>query len=406
MLDKRANEIKVFYIAWIGLAFVLFVKYFDASVNKINSTMFSFSYKYGFISRGFVGSVYQFINKVISIDIMHYKYLFYFVLGVTLLFYILLAYYFFVCLKHSKLDVRNHVMYLIVFYTIFAVPMFCNEENFGRLDLYCLVLSILTAICIIYQKAEWLVIPFSMIGVMIHQGNVFMYLNIILVLLLYRAFSEDVKKRKKYIILFAISFLSASVLFLWFEFFSHAEGNNIYAEICTMATQLGNNGQVHQDVIDHEILGIDLTSREIIWKKINLQQLPIYLIITIPYMILGAKFVRGIWNKCKTKFEKLKYFILIAGAVTIVPDFLLKVDYGRWVFAVISYYCVVVLALLAMKDEIISTQLNEIFIELKNRHIVYYTPLILAFLLQPLEDVSISPVVYDIAKFMWRLFLN
>ena len=61
--------------------------------------------------------------------------------------------------------------------------MFASQYNFGRLDVYCVMLSLFGAILLIIEKAEWLVVVFSALGVMVHQGNVFMFLNIILILL-------------------------------------------------------------------------------------------------------------------------------------------------------------------------------------------------------------------------------
>ena len=77
----------------------------------------------------------------------------------------------------------QEIKYIILFFTIWAIPMFVTEYNFGRLDVYCVILSLLGAIVLISEKVEWLVVIFSALGVMVHQGNVFMFLNIILILL-------------------------------------------------------------------------------------------------------------------------------------------------------------------------------------------------------------------------------
>ncbi len=146
--------------------------------------------------------------------------------------------------------------------TIFTVPMFASHYNFGRLDIYCVFLSLLGAMLLIQGKAEWLLIPISALGVMVHQGYVFMFFNIILVLLMYKILSTEGKERKKYITIFALSLLVACILFFWFELFAHANGNGIYEEIVASAKKLCKNRKIHQDVVDKEILGIDLTGRE------------------------------------------------------------------------------------------------------------------------------------------------
>ena len=206
---------------------------------------------------------------------------------------------------------------------------------------------------LIQGKAEWLLIPISALGVMVHQGYVFMFFNIILVLLMYKILSTEGKERKKYITIFALSLLVACILFFWFELFAHANVNGIYEEIVASAKKLCKNGKIHQDVVDKEILGIDLTGREVKYHRMNAVQFPIFILLMLPYILLGAF---GLIAQAAEKKNKIKYIFVAIGAGTILPDLLLKVDFGRWMYAIIAYYCVVLLALFAMGDEAVGRQ--------------------------------------------------
>lgn len=376
---------------------ILFIRFFDSEVNQINGTMLAFSYKYGFISRGLIGTIYGLLNKILPFDMMNYTWTYRYTFGITIVYYVVLLVFLAFCLKRCKKTTADMMRYLIVFFLMFAVPMFCSEFNFGRLDVYCVMLSFIGALLLIEERFEWLLVPVSALGVMVHQGNVFMFLNIILVLLLYKALSREGKDRKKYLTIFGFCFLTASVLFLWFELFSHVNGGNIYDEIVAKAQLLCKNADYHADVIDHEILGIDLSDREIMWRKFNLIQFPIFIVLMSPYIFMTFLFFRNMFRQAKSRTDKWKYLIVAAGAGTIVPDLLLKADYGRWMFAIICYYCVVILALLAMQDKVAEEQLANLFERMKKLPGAWLL-LIYPLLLQPLGDVYICDVTELLGK--------
>ena len=218
---------------------LLFLRYYEAWVNLMNGTVLAFSYKYGFISRGLVGTFYQWLDRVLPFDMMRYQAVVNYTLIVTMIFYGVMAGFF--CALPAERS--GQIRYIILFFTIFMVPFSAAHFNFGRPDVYCLMLSTLAAVLLIKERTQWLVVPIAAVGVMIHQGNVFMYLNIILVLLLYRIFSSSGKRRRYYVILLIASFLVASALFLWFELFSHGGGQAIYDEVVETAPASDQEGK-------------------------------------------------------------------------------------------------------------------------------------------------------------------
>jgi len=402
----KDKKILSFVAVWFMFWLALFLRGYSGKVNSINATMLAFSYEYGFISRGFVGSIYQGLDAILPGSMINYTSVLWFTQVITLIYYLILFGFFISCVIKCSKDTAEIVKYATIFFTIWAVPMFASQYNFGRLDVYCVMFSLVAAILLILEKAEWLVVVFSALGVMVHQGNVFMYLNIILVLLIYKALSSDGKKRKKYAVLFVLSFVVASVLFLYFEFFSHFDGENILEDIVATATALCNKGDYHEDVIDHEILGIDLSSREIRFRKQNVVQFPIFLLMMSPYIILTIKFFKGVINQAKNKLDKWKYFLVSIGAATILPDLLLKCDYGRWMFAIICYYCVVILALLAMKDKIVEQEFTSLTTSLSKKSPLSIVLLVYPVIFQPLYDVAICYVVANWAGKINDMFLH
>lgn len=407
MKNLKNNVNLKFFIVWGCFAFALFCHHYEHRVHAINATMFAFSYKYGFISRGLIGTIYELFYKILPGDGMNYLSVLRFNQLITGCFFLILAMFVMLCIKNTSKSANKSAQYIIMFYTIFAVPFFSSHYNFGRLDLYCVMFSIVAAFLIVKEKFVWLCVPLSALGVMVHQGNVFMYLNIILVLLIYKVMTKKGRERKKYLIILVVSFLVASVLFLYFELFSHFNGDNIYNEIITKATMLCNGGEIHQDVIDHEILGVDLTQKEVPYHLMNAVQFPMFVVLMLPIIGVLISLFRNLIKNAEDGLEKWKYIVLASGAITILPDLLLKVDFGRWMFAIISYYSIVILCLLAMKDQKMELQVVNTLNNVKQLSVIMPTIMLLyPIMLQPLLDVSICNITAWMAGRINELFLH
>ena len=57
MREKR--EIKIFLLVMAFFAAACWLRYFDHTINPQDTTAFAFSYRYGFISRGLMGSLLE-----------------------------------------------------------------------------------------------------------------------------------------------------------------------------------------------------------------------------------------------------------------------------------------------------------------------------------------------------------
>ena len=283
---------------------------------------------------------------------------------------------------------------------MFFVPMFYSIRNMGRPDVYMMFFTFIGLILIVSEKFEWLLIPLTILSVMVHQGYVFMFYNIFMYLLVYKAFHNTGKKRIKYLAILAISFLSVSVLFLYFNFFSHINGEEIYNEIVSLATKLGNEGEVFDILIEHEILGIDPWEKEWPQHIYNFIELPIFCLFMSPYIVLGVRLFKNIIVAAETKTEKYLYAFLPLCSLTMLPSYILKIDYGRWLFAGVAYFSLVILALCALKDSLVTEKLHELMENIKERYA--YATLLLLFIgmMIPLYDIHINEVMRSISEWL------
>ena len=391
--NRRTN-----FILLLGVfSFILFCYSYGGKVTSYNTTLYAFSYKYGFISRGFIGTLYQGLGTVFGFDMLHYASALKFTQIITGIFFLDMFLFFMFIFKWTKMEYLKYSELLMVLMTVLTVPMFSSKYNFGRVDIYMFGFSLLGAIIIISKRCEWFLIPIVAASCMVHQGYVFMYFNIILVLLIYRFFSE--KNRMHYGLLFALCFITGSALFLYFEFFSRTNGDAIAGEIIRNASAVSYHGDYHKTLIEHEILNIDLADAEKGFHLENFIQAPFFLILVSPFLWLWYRFAKEVFKRAETTEEKIKYFFVMFGFLTLVPNYALKVDYARWTFAAATYFLVVTLSLIAMEDRVVIESLMAVR-ELQKGHpwLVLIIPYMI--ILVPFWDVYFDQVLKNLGDWV------
>lgn len=404
--NTKAKSIIQFIFIMAFISFALIITYYGKRMLRYNTTILAFNYTHGFISRGLLGTLYLGLNELLPYDILNYESVVNITLIATtaiLLVFFLLA----ICiLIKSNEKYLTNIQYVILFFVMFFVPMFYNMRNMGRPDVYMLFFTFLGLILIICETSEWLLIPLAILSTMVHQGYVFMFYNIFMFLLIYKIFKYTGKKRKKYACILGISFVSVSILFLYFNFFSHAGGQEIYDEVVSLASKLGEDGIVFDILINHEILGIDPWKEEWPQHIYNFIELPIFCLFMLPYIILGVRLFKGIIQATETKADKILYTLLPLFCLTMLPSYILKIDYGRWLMSGIAYFSLVVLALCALGDKLVTEKLHALMEDIKTRYA--YSPLLLLYIgtMIPLHDIHINEILRNIANWLDYYFLH
>lgn len=396
----KLKSILQFVFVFLLVCFALFLTYYGKEVRRYNTTILAFNYSYGFISRGLLGTLYLGLDALIPKDILNYvdaaNITFIATNVIMALFFFLTLY---ILIKTQEKHLRG-AQNILLFFAVFFVPMYYSFRNMGRPDIYMLFFTFLGLILLIWGKLEWLIVPFSILNVMIHQGYVFMFYNIFMYPLIYKIFQTTGKQRKKYIAILGTSFLSVSVLFLYFNFFSHISGQETYDSIYAMAAQLGNGGEVYETLLTHEILGIDPWEQEWPQHIYNFIELPIYCLLMSPFIVLGVRLFKNIILAASSKADKIKYALLPLCSATILPCYLLKIDFGRWIFAGLSYFALVVLVLYAWKDEVVTEQVEKLITDVQTRY--SYAPLLLVYAATtiPLHDIHINEIMRSISEWL------
>jgi len=399
-------EKKRLCILLVILEGLIFLRDYGGYVNSYNSSIFALSYKYGFMSRGLSGTLFRIVNRMLPFDIMNYNGVLRYSQVVTAVFMILVWLFCFYIIYKSNEDNYRHVQIVSMLLVVFSISFFSNSYNFGRVDIYLVATAIVCVLIFVWRKMEWLIVPLSCFAVMFHQAYVFMFFNVTLVILIYRFIESGKKGKIKYFVLFMLSFIGASALFLYLNFFAHTSDINIYNNVVEDAVVLSKEDEgYHMALLQHEVLGIDPTTSEWEHHLKNFVEFPIFAIIMLPYIILVIRiFVNTIRETTENK-GKFKYIVLALGVLTIVPNLILKVDYGRWMFSIIIYYILIFAFLIAIKDKQVIPVLNREIDKIKAKPFVFIF-YVLPLMVTPMWDVNISMVSAHLAGDLNNNFLH
>lgn len=389
--DKKRNNL-IFGCLWAILTIGLFLTWYAHWCKTYNTSLLAISYKYGFTSRALIGTIYQTLGSFLGVDIWTYGAAKNFYLVCTAIFYGIFAVVMVLSLRRAGRDEKKITQYLILLLTIFTVPTFACEFNFGRIDIFMLASSLLAIILLLIEKAEWLVIPLTAFGVMFHQGYVFMFYNIVLVILFVKIIDSDKKTKQKYIAITVLSILICSVLFIWFQIIFRGGAHEYFNEILENAKLVGKNGKAHTDLIRAEILGVDLTEEEKIYRHCNVEEIIAWIVLMCPYIFIVCRTFIRLIIKQKTFWHRMKYLALGIGSLTMLPDFLFKVDFGRWTYAVICYYMLVFILMIALRDKDFIEEVHKDVSTVRGK---VFTPLLFAYplLFVPFNDIVIVELV-------------
>ncbi len=390
-----------FFIFITVFSILYFIREFGHYMSLFNTTLYAFNYDHGFISRGFIGSLWKIADGHTAEDLMTYQAVYRFSIYATIFLYVLVLLLGILMVRKTDDHDKKTVYELFLILTIFTVPMFITTYNFGRIDIFLIMITIICIAAITMERLEWIVIPCCIIATCIHQGFVFMNVNIILVLLLYKAITAKAKKSYYWIILI-LTFISVSVLFLYFEFFSHGNMSGAYDEIVNNAKLLSPDGKTANIIlIDHELLGTDVYEEELVYHQYNHKTIPVALVCFLPYLLIAGR-VFGRLLKNKKGWDLIKYIAIIAGPLTLLPEMVLKVDYGRYAYAIVFYYAVLFITLIALRDETVINAVNEEKQYLKQKLPVPQILFVYPMLFMPLYDIYMGDVIDKLVTMIYR----
>ena len=178
---------------------------------------------------------------------------------------------------------------------------------------------------------------------------------------------------------------------MYFEFFSHGNGAAIYDDVVASAKALSEDGEgYNKSILKHEILGEDVYDSEARYRELNRSEFPAFLLLYSPYLLIFIHYFKHLFGRASSAKQKWNYAAFLLGALTILPQYILKVDYGRYAFTTFTYYIVMLMLFMVMGDQAVAQQLEATKRKIKDTIPVPWVVLLYPMFLMPFYDVIIS----------------
>lgn len=236
-------------------------------------------------------------------------------------FFMFFVFYILCTVKH---EVNKKTMYYFAaFLSVFVFPMFTSVAYFGNREVYAWALSLMAIVFILLQKAVWLSIPCMIVAIYMCPNAIFSCACCVLVLLLHQYYSS---KEKKYLWILLVNLVST-------------------CGVC---------------LVQYLLNGIKISAG----GSISLTKFIVLVVLMCPYLVIAYDFFGGLWKQSKG------YLLVVLGALPAIIFDLLTKDYSRAFFHVFTYFILVIMALIALKDESVIKQFEE-----TKKKIVEYVPI-------------------------------
>ena len=310
------------------------------------TTPYILTYDLGFISRGLTGSIiakaFPFLSNEIFYTIVASNLIVLFVLTSMLLGKIIVS---------SDYNNRNIIVYLSLIFCINpgSISFLFQYENYGRLDALLIIISLL--ICILIVKERFVFIPFlTLVGVLIHQAYIFLYFPMVLVLLAYQ-YARNNKPQKLLFIIVTTS-VSTSILFLYMQLFGKISSFSLDTVFNILSNR--TDAKLSIKMLEFEyFLPISEHLKQLLLPSFLelILRLGVTLILISPLIYM----LRMIWmdtiKGAKNRWMKNIYIAMSLQFLWTLPLFILTIDWGRWLAAIIICEFVLIFFLIYLKDE-------------------------------------------------------
>jgi hypothetical protein len=337
-----------FHTLVIAFFFVEMLVYLCApfTVMNYNATSYLLNYDMGFGPRLLIGSVLFVIVPYIT-----YEEVYIFVLFFTILLTVFAGFLIGEVMHRASAKSKTGTYFIAILYLTSpaVIAYLYNFNNFGRLDLFLLILA-LVMIPIIYkrEKAFFLIPILCGICMLIHESFIFLFFPAIALVLLYMHLTTE---KKKWLYTLIVSVVVCGTLFLYLNSLSL---NFDSTSDVIIAISLFSNIIPNYDMIDGMYF---MTVGEVIQSMVIpglLRRVCIGILTVImfsPVFYILIKF----WRDCRATSEgkmKMFYTLCMLAPLAALPLFILAIDWGRWFAAFMVVQFIMIFFLLYAKDKI------------------------------------------------------
>lgn len=243
LIEKYRLELAISVLLFLYLA--LYVPTIDETISWCMMP-YTLSYKYGFISRGFIGSIVRLVIPKLTL-----RHIYLIVAFNTLLLCAMTVFFVNRIKKLSGMGENAAFLFTAMLFVVNpgSIAFLFYWGNFGRLDLYMILILLFSALLMLKGAFLFLIPVMCVMGILTHQAFLFMYFPAVMALLLYLAW---VKKNRYAKIIFWVTGIVTCITFLYMQFFSSVEGYDYASMVADIYATTDIPEEFVQD--DHEMM--------------------------------------------------------------------------------------------------------------------------------------------------------
>lgn len=373
--DKK--KILIILVSLVAAFSLIYLRFASYKISEDCIRTIELSYKNGFISAGLIGTLYRVLNMIVPVELFDYEMMYFASKCMLVLYYILAGLFVMVLFVKKKSLFKNNVS-LVLLFVVFIGGMFGVADTLGSYDMYEMIVLLFIAILLASKKGEWLIVPSAIIGILVHPSFLFKCMGIVVSVIIYR---WKVKKENKYKTLLVITLVSVLIAYI--------------ASELSLAIYIFEDRQL---LANRAIVSASSLIPEWNYRGNNYINFFIFLLAFSPYLLIGRDFFKRMYTN-KIALKRV-YRLMQLGGLIMLPEFVLKVQYGFLIYFVIMYYVLLLLMLNIEEDTyIISTSKEEKRL-LKDKLFLPEVLVLYPLLLMPFLSISIMRGFDVIAKFL------
>lgn len=413
-MKENWKENKNFYFVIFATMVAQAIRYFPFKFGGWNQIMLSFSYRYGFIQRAFLGTILDVISTVFHIPWGYMRYIY----GIfTVSFYTIIYFYIIYKALENEKNADAKIFFKGLSLAFFMGPGWvANYSNFALTDVWVEMCSLLAIYCLVKNKHSWLTVVICCVGVLMYPGYIFTYWNLVLVFLFYNIFIVPKKGiNKKYFYLLLINIVCVSLLWIYVQFYSHVKQGISLDYVMERIAEF--MGKTVEEVSNHAgtvssflFKGVATNSMAetsswhfYIWE---------YGMLLVAMMFLFAPFFYEIYKYWKLVVKCAKengmksywlYGLLPFGALTIIPCYIVLNDYGRYTNAAFLYEFIIIWLFNLIQDENMVLATKEYVGKIKVNKCYYVFLLCYAAINGTFHQNLINELVSTVETYLWKI---
>lgn len=314
-------------------------------------TPYALSYELGLGSRFFIGSILRLLVDIFRGGILTPKVLYYFIFTALILLCALISYVLGAAIRKSKYQLGVGFLVVLFLASPSSVSYLFYWGNYGRLDIFLLIFSLLSLFCIRHKKLKYLVPALSLFAMATQQVYSFTYFPLIVGILLYYLYEN--KFTKSSFAFVGITLVVVGSAFVYFQFFSsnlkYSSVNGVLQHI-----EAQNAGfRINPEMIEAEYF----QTMSFHWKvyvtpdwEYRLTRGVVILLLMLPLQLIIVKVWRDAIKATEQKSLKIIFRIMMWLPIMALPAFILTIDWGRWFAAYFIVQILLILYLLRAKS--------------------------------------------------------